>query len=321
MNTSGNVWRRIFAALFLRKRHEWRAVVACLLAAGTIWLLNALNKDYVTVIAYPIKLEYDSEHLAPVNDLPRTIDLNVSANGWRLLMRTFWFSIPPLVYAPSGLPATKFITAYQLLPVAKEQLPELDVNYIVTDSIYTDFSYLATKRIKVVIDSAGISLAPGYRRLGPLHITPDCVEVHGASVALAALSNRFTLQLKTRNLDDNYEEVVPVNLPRNRLIKPVNKEVLVAFAVGNGRFIETLLPVRFENCSGFDTVLMARFGYMLPRDSEEKAYPPDSFLLRADCQRREHRKVHIDLARCPAKVTEIYTSPEYFYIPPGGAMP
>ncbi|MES2386770.1 MAG: hypothetical protein V4543_02110 [Bacteroidota bacterium] len=307
-----NLWIIIFRALFVRKWREWRAVTACLLAATVIWLLNALNKDYVTQISYPIRLVYDEKQILPVTELPRTIDMNVSADGWHLLRRTFWYKIPPVIYTPPGLPATKFVTALQLLSAAKEQMSDLQINYVVTDSLYTDFSPVGSRKFRVVADTTALKFSDGYRRLSPIRISPDCVQVTGASIALAAMPPRIVVKLPSKTVDETYQEVLPLPFPETKLITPVNKEVLIEFAAGNGYYYEVLLPVYLENCNGMPDSLsyMARVGYVVPKDLPEGPRPFDQFRLIADCSRKERGKVQIVLIKMPEGIEKTGIYPE-----------
>ena len=50
----------------------YRAVTACLLAAGLFWQMNALNKTYTTRLNYPLAWHYDSARYLPLRPL-RTV--------------------------------------------------------------------------------------------------------------------------------------------------------------------------------------------------------------------------------------------------------
>ena len=63
----------------------YRAVTACLLAAGLFWQMNALNKTYTTRLDYPLAWHYDSVHYVPLRPLPVALPVTVTGQGWQLL--------------------------------------------------------------------------------------------------------------------------------------------------------------------------------------------------------------------------------------------
>ncbi|MGI4865006.1 MAG: hypothetical protein ACRYFZ_13870 [Janthinobacterium lividum] len=73
----------------------YRAVVACFVIAGTLWMLRGLNTVHVAALRYPVVWRYNRQRYHPARPLPATVLIEVRGNGWRLLSRALGFSDPP----------------------------------------------------------------------------------------------------------------------------------------------------------------------------------------------------------------------------------
>ena len=76
-----------------KKLSNLKVVVLCIAAATTFWILNALNKDdYNTIVDFPIEIVYDQNQFVAVAGLPKTLEIEISGNGWDLLRKYFNFN-------------------------------------------------------------------------------------------------------------------------------------------------------------------------------------------------------------------------------------
>ena len=118
------------ARSLLPRQGDVKTVGICLLAAAAFWLLNALDQDYVTTISYPVRVVGEGK----VEGQMHSVQLNVTGYGWSLLRHRLQLQQPPLVYRVEGQPNGQ-VAGGQLLPLAAEQIRDLQVNYIVDDSL------------------------------------------------------------------------------------------------------------------------------------------------------------------------------------------
>ena len=87
----------------------YRAVTACVLAAGLFWQMNALNKTYTTHISLPLNWHYDSAHYVPLRPLPAALPVTVTGQGWRLLRANLGWGTHPADLRPVPLPGTRYL--------------------------------------------------------------------------------------------------------------------------------------------------------------------------------------------------------------------
>lgn len=218
-----------------------------MIAATTFWFFNALNKTYSTRLDYPIEFDYNSLGLINVEPLPEHIQLNVSGGGWNLLKKTLWFDQPALTIPLEKPVETRFIIGSSLYPMISEQLNELQVNYVVTDTLYLYIEPLQAKTIAVKVDSSSISLEEGYRLTSPIRHTPDTVVFEGPVSMVRSLPDPLVINLPDESIDEDYQQEIPLDeIYRDPLLKASHDAITVTF--------DTELFTRFNRVADIRTV-------------------------------------------------------------------
>ena len=87
--------RRFLRPLAGQEPSFYRAVLACFVIAGTLWMLRALRGTYTAPLSYPVNWHYNALRYHPARPLPPTIAIEVRGNGWRLLSRTLGLHLRP----------------------------------------------------------------------------------------------------------------------------------------------------------------------------------------------------------------------------------
>ena len=96
MAASGpRLWIRFLRPLAAQEPSFYRAVVACFLIAGTLWMLRGLNNVHAAALHYPVTWHYNRQRYHPARPLPPTLLIEVKGRGWRLLSRALGLSEPP----------------------------------------------------------------------------------------------------------------------------------------------------------------------------------------------------------------------------------
>lgn len=93
--TAPRLLARLLRPLAGHEPSFYQAVLACFVIAGTLWMLRALNNNHVAAINYPVSWRYNARRYHPARPLPRTVQVEVRGNGWRLLSRVLHFHLPP----------------------------------------------------------------------------------------------------------------------------------------------------------------------------------------------------------------------------------
>lgn len=91
----GQVLRRLLHPLSGQEASFYRAVLACLFIASTLWMVRALNSTHVALLSYPISWHYSARRYHPARPLPATVAIEVRGKGWRLLSRALGLHLPP----------------------------------------------------------------------------------------------------------------------------------------------------------------------------------------------------------------------------------
>jgi hypothetical protein len=212
-------------------RKNWKAVVLCIFAATIFWFLNALNKTYTTNLRFPLTFEYDRQSFVPVRSLPKDIRLNVTGNGWNLFRRSAGVKLPPLEIPVERPLETKKIVASTLPAYFSNQLEGIEINFVLTDTLYVDLEPKTGRWIGLNIDTASLKLKKGYGLASFISIMPDSVFVEGPRPIIDNLPARVNIELPFGNIDDHFMEDVEVQLPASEFLKRNPPTVAVMFDV------------------------------------------------------------------------------------------
>mgnify|MGYP006992416046 CR=1 FL=1 len=223
---------RVFVNLFKFNRTNWKAVALCFLAATVFWFFNAINKEYSTNLRFPIQFEFNNEKFVQAKMLPQDISLNVKGNGWDLLRSSSYGLKRPSLVIPIERPAeVKKIVCSTLPPVLASQMGRLQINYVVTDTLFLEIEPKDVHKFKAVVDEKSISYKEGFGRISPVVILPDSVHLEGPRSLLHDLPDSILLTYSGKKVGGNFRESIEV-VTNNEMIKRDPPVVEVMFEVG-----------------------------------------------------------------------------------------
>jgi hypothetical protein len=189
-----------------------------------------MNKHkYTDDISYPIEISYDEDMVVPTSQVPVKIRLNASGEGWNFLRKAIGFNVVPLTYRPQGLPKKKYITAEELLPVAKKQIDGINVNYLLEDTIFLNFDYLAHKNVAIGLDLKKLSLATNYKITDKVDLKPDSIQFTGPLKKIKKLPDSILITVPYKNIKGKFSNEVKINYTPDPLLKMNTHEVHVSF--------------------------------------------------------------------------------------------
>src|SRR5687768_7584642 len=220
----------IFSILRFNRRN-WKAVVLCIFAATVFWFFNALNKTYTTNINFPLSFEFDKKNFVPVNALPEHVRINVTGNGWDLFKRSTGVKISSLEIPLERPAEVKKIVGGNLPLIFSSQLEGLQMNFVLTDTLYVDLEPKVGRWIKLSMDSLQNNLKKGYGLASDISIMPDSVFIEGPQRLITRFKEPVTLKLRQRNIDDDFMEDVELDIPSSDIIKRDPPTVAVMFDV------------------------------------------------------------------------------------------
>ena len=192
-----------------KKLSNLKVVVLCIAAATTFWILNALNKDdYNTIVDFPVEFVYDQNQFVAVAGLPKTLEIEISGNGWDLLRKYFNFNSDSYPIELTNPAARNYILTGDLKRSLGEFLSPTQLVSVLKDSLKFNIDKIKTIKVKPVLDSSSFSMANNFRIADQITFTPGTINLTGPTSIL-----------------DSLEENFPVTLDENRINKPINKEI------------------------------------------------------------------------------------------------
>lgn len=211
------------------RKANWTVVLLCFSTAATFWFFNALNKSYTTRVDYPIELIFNRDSMVMVKEPPREVTINVTGGGWQLFKRTISLNSAPVYLQLENPEQTRYFTARNLLPEFSNQLNDLNVNYVINDSIFFKIEPYADRKLAIQLDSGSISLQENFYITSAVHLEPDSVNFHGPVSLVNRLPEIFMVSLSERNIDDDYDEELSLDLFSNSLIRKLPEVIHVSF--------------------------------------------------------------------------------------------
>lgn len=237
---------RVLVNLFHFNRTNWKAVTLCVITALVFWFFNALNKDYSTNLKFPVNFNYDKARFIPVDPLPDAVFMNVSGNGWDLLRKSLGMNLPYMNITLERPTEVKKIVGSTLPALLAGQLGSLQINHVVTDTLYLSVDQRTTKKVMLAINEENLSFADGFERLSPIVVLPDSVEIEGPQSLLELLTDTLSLEVNEEEVDGDYRRKVPI-ITDNDLLVPMVAEAEVLFEVVEWEEMSTYLTLEVEN--------------------------------------------------------------------------
>jgi YbbR domain-containing protein len=206
---------------------RWKALVFCLFAAVIFWFLSALNKEHTTVLALPITLSFDQERFIPIKPLPQKLLVNVTGNGWDLLLKSLGYQTAPIEINLERPDLTPYILASSLRNELAISAGKLNINFIVSDTLRTAIDKRVSKKLKLDINPAGLSFSQGYGFHDKPLASPDTVSVNGPATLVDSLSGVLILNPVKKRIAENVTFDVPVKIDAGLVIQPSKVMVVV----------------------------------------------------------------------------------------------
>lgn len=218
----------------------------CVFTATVFWFFNALNKTYTTNISFPLAFDYDNENFIPVEGLPQNVWLNVTGNGWELFKRSSGVKTNPLEIPLDNPGDLKKIVGSGLKFSFTNQLDGMEVNHVLSDTIYLDLEPKIGRWLKLAVDSIQYNIKSGYDLTSEVAVLPDSAYAEGPKRIVDKIREPVMLSIPQRNIDEHYVETIAVELPfEDVTIQP--RSVSVMFNVEEMVRVEDSIALRIVN--------------------------------------------------------------------------
>ncbi|MEP4531941.1 MAG: hypothetical protein ABJ004_02570 [Cyclobacteriaceae bacterium] len=299
--------------------NNWKVVLLSLGGATTFWFFNALNKDYNAVISYPIEFQFARDSVVIMEPLPNTVTIDVSSGGWNLIRNTLFFNVTPIQVELENPTEISYFTRSSVFPLITDQLEGLEVNYMVTDTLYINIEKKKVKRLKPRIDSLKLSLEPGFRLTSGISILPDTIELIGPESFLDTLDTEYFLKFTEKDIDDPVDQSLEVIRGKRGLVSSTPEKVNVVFNVAEFERLSMMVqvePVNFpDDSSVYLKENMVEVSFTI-RKSQSEDFDASDFAITADLAmlNKSDSSVLAILIYYPENAFEVDLQPEYVTI-------
>ena len=284
MDSVNKIWRWL-KSIVRPSNKDLKIVILCIIGATIIWFLSALNKNYTTVIKCPIELSYERDSTIEVITPPRNVQVNVSGVGWDLLKQSLSFRRDPLLISVESPIETKRIAGYTIQPLISQHLSSLNLNFVVTDTIYFDIQRLRKKKLFVYVDSTKVSLRDFHQIISPLNVSPDSVTITGHESLITTLSDTLSVRLPQDEIDNNYSEKIYIDNFDLSLVSFSPSEIDISFNVSEYVDHSTDFEIQLVNfpmdSSAFIEPGIVQSTFFIQEEMQNE-FPKSEFVIIAD---------------------------------------
>lgn len=286
-----------------------------LIGATTFWFFNALNKNYDARISYPIEFQFDRDSVVIMKPLQSTVSIDVSSGGWNLFRKTFWFNVTPVQVPLENPTEIGFYTRASLQPLVSDQLSELKINYLVTDTVYIDVEQKKSRWVKLYVDTLEVDLAENHRMISAVSIDPDTVKLIGPASFIDTLGMDFKLHIPTRGITNTYNRDVEIQLGGGKLTSSIPLETRVKFEVEKFERQSIEIAIEMESFPQDSSVVLSnktvQVFYTIASSNKEE-FTQSDFAITADMKMmdKSDSTVMVILVYHPEEAIEIEVIPE-----------
>lgn len=217
-----------------KKLSNLKVVVLCIAAATTFWILNALNKDnYTTIVDYPIAWEYNQKEYTAVKQLPESVPIQISGNGWDLLRKYFKLNEPPFVVNLAEPSARNYILTSDLKRPLGDFLTPTNLIGMLRDSLRYNIDKIETRQFVPVLDTTSFTLGKNVEIVGNVAFNPSEVNLTGPTSFLDSLDGKILIALDENRINKNFSKSVPVKVQEDLadLVSSQEQSIEVSFDV------------------------------------------------------------------------------------------
>lgn len=218
-----------------------------MVAAAIFWLFNAFNKSHSSTIRFPLQFEYNSQRFVAVHPLPHHISINVMGSGWDLIRRSLGIKLPALVIPLERPVDTRKLATSSLTPVLVSQLGGLQINYIVTDTLYLQIDEKVSKTFQLSADISAVNFRDGFGSFGTPAVVPDTVVIEGPRSIVTKIPETILLPVTGNQISKSFQDEVEVPLFNSVSIKRNPPVVSVQVKVVPVKIIEARVKVKTIN--------------------------------------------------------------------------
>jgi len=264
-----------------------KVVILSIVAATTFWFFTALNKEYSATIKYPVVFDFDHDNFIVTSELPDKVQINVSGVGWTIFRRGYLRNTEPIFLKIENPDRNNKVPGTNLFSTISEWLPDLELNYVLDDTLYLSIEKKLSKKNRLLIDSAGIDIEKDYYIVSPVVSGLDSVALSGPRSFIENYPDTVWVRLAERRIDSNFDKEIEIDVG-NELVTLIPEVVQITFDVEE--FVEVSKSIRLTKANFpedslivlKDTAILVSFWI---RESRSQSIDDEEFMIMADFER------------------------------------
>ena len=235
-------------------KNDKRVIVflICVLIATVLWFLNALEKDYSTTIAYPVRYVSPPNHQFLANKPPEKLDLKVDAHGFTLLRHKLNFSYSPIILNLTNITQNlesengTYLVATNTLNrrISSQISSEISLQQVNPDIIRIVLDSLKTKTVPVKAN-VSIDFKPQFNLKNAVLLKPTEVKITGPASVVDTIRFLSTTKKSFEEVDKTITRNIKLIHPQTTTIVPA--EVLLQIDVEKHTEKQVRLPIQVIN--------------------------------------------------------------------------
>lgn len=226
--------------------------LVCLLIATALWFLNALSKDYTTIVSYPVKYVNPPKNQFLANKPPSKFDLKVEAHGFTLLRYKLSLSFSPIVLNLTNLtkdlhPQMGTYTIYgaNLIRRISDQVSnEIRISEVQPGSFELVLDSLESKMVPVRFNIT-TEFKSEFNLKKPVSAVPNKVKITGPTAIIDTVHSIETKLKSFSKIDTDIHKEVELIEPENVSVTP--KKVELNIEVEKFTEKELNIPIKVLN--------------------------------------------------------------------------
>jgi len=256
-------WPKVSKGQKLQFRKRILLFSVFLLISAFIWLLNALSKNYTSVLEYPLVYTDFPEDRVFVGELPKKLDLQINAHGYALLRYKMFKKPVPIPFDVSSFNLSSrgqdssrsyILTRYLKDQISRQLDTELQLLEIKPDTLYFQFAGKVSRMVKIK-PYFNYSIVNQFTIKDKIMLTPDSVEVTGPDLILDTLAFIYTERLDLGELTKNFKDRVRLSKKPDLTYNVSRVDCFIELE----RFTELQVSVPIEVLNLPDSILLQTF--------------------------------------------------------------
>ncbi len=290
-----------------------------LLISTFFWLLNALSKEYITNIGFPVRYSNFPKNKVLVGDLPGKMEISIKAYGFTLLKYKIKPVLPPVSFDLRSItfhqssgdrnsPNYYILTRYEIDKIDKQLSNEIEVVGISPDTIHFQFVSVIKKKVPVVANIEFFYVKQ-FMQNGDFVFEPDSILITGPKTILDTIENISTEYKKFIKISESIETKIDIQSIRSvktslgqvKFTLPVEKFTEANFMV----LIQILNLPDTLNMTIFPKELKVSYLVALREYDEVKDFMFKAYVDYSEAKQSMNDKLKIELDKTPGFIRAV----------------